>query len=196
LKVLLASGNRGKLQELRDIFRNTPIELFSCAESGIPLPHVEETGATYLENARLKAGALADISGLPALADDSGLEVDTLGGAPGIRSARFAGAGATDAKNTAKLLAEMADSPDRSARFRCVLVVAWPGGESCSSEGILPGRIAATARGTNGFGYDPVFVLPDGRHLAELAPGEKNAISHRSVAARNMVEVLVSAGKI
>lgn len=195
MKALLASGNRGKLRELQEIFRNTGLELVSCADAGVALPQVEETGATYLENARLKAEALARSSGMPALADDSGLEVDSLGGAPGVRSARYAGNQATDADNIAHLLAEMADRTARSARFRCVLVLAWPDGGAVSAEGMLEGAIAREERGKNGFGYDPVFVLPDGRHVAELPAGEKDAISHRSKAAKNLVSALARAGK-
>ena len=196
MKALLASGNRGKLRELQDIFRNTGLELVSCADAGVALPQVEETGKTYLENARLKAESLAKSSGMPALADDSGLEVDALGGAPGVRSARYAGAQATDADNITRLLTEMADKPGRAARFRCVLVIAWPDGELVRAEGVLNGTVAREARGKNGFGYDPVFVLPDGRHAAELSAGEKDAISHRSEAAKNLVSALVQAGKI
>jgi len=196
LKALLASGNRGKLFELQKIFMNSGLDLTSCADSGIPLPNTAETGSSYLENARLKAQALALSSGIPALADDSGLEVDALGGAPGIRSARYAGARASDQDNISRLLGELADNPVRTARFRCVLVMAWPNGREYSAEGNLSGTISAMTRGENGFGYDPVFVLPDGRHMAELSEGEKNALSHRSVAAKNLLEVLRRNGKI
>lgn len=196
MKALLASGNRGKLFELQKIFMNSGLDLTSCADSGIPLPNTAETGSSYLENARLKAQALALSSGIPALADDSGLEVDALGGAPGIRSARYAGARASDQDNISRLLGELADNPVRTARFRCVLVMAWPNGREYSAEGNLSGTISAMTRGENGFGYDPVFVLPDGRHMAELSEGEKNALSHRSVAAKNLLEVLRRNGKI
>jgi len=195
LKALLASGNRGKLLELRNIFRNSGLDLAACADAGVALPNTPETGGSYLENARLKAVALAELAGIPALADDSGLEVDALGGAPGIQSARYAGDRATDAENIARLLREMAEQPDRTARFRCVLVLAWPDGGIISSEGTLTGTIARTARGNNGFGYDPVFVLPDGRHAAELPTEEKDRISHRAVAANNLVIELGRTGK-
>ena len=196
MKALLASGNRGKLLELQAILHSHGIELISCADAGIALPAVEETGATYLENARLKAEALAKSSGLPALGDDSGLEVDALEGAPGILSARFSGINATDAGNIKLLLEKMSGQPGRSARFRCVLALAWPDGTVIPAEGILAGSIATSERGTNGFGYDPVFVLPDGRHMAELSAGEKDAISHRAVAAENLASELGRAGII
>lgn len=196
MKALLASGNRGKLRELQNIFGKTGLELVSCAEAGIELPNTPETGSTYLENARLKASALAEASRMPALADDSGLEVDALGGAPGIRSARYAGNRATDADNIARLLAEMGDKAERGARYRCVLVLAWPNGETFTSEGVLDGTIAHTARGKNGFGYDPVFILPDGRHAAELSAMEKDSVSHRAQAAMNLAIGLAKAGKI
>jgi len=196
LKVLLASGNRGKLLELQNIFLDTPIELVSCADAGVSLPNTEETGDTYLANARLKAEALAKSSGFPALADDSGLEVDALNGAPGIHSARYAGTTASDADNITKLLAQMSEVTRRTARFRCVLVLAWPDGRLVSAEGALGGTIGPGPRGNNGFGYDPVFVLADGRHAAELSPGEKDSISHRAVAAQNLKTSLRLAGII
>jgi XTP/dITP diphosphohydrolase len=192
LKALVATGNRGKLAELRALFAGSGLELSLPFESGVTLPHVEETGATYLDNALLKARALAAASGLPALADDSGLEVDALGGAPGVRSARYAGEGATDETNNARLLKELTGTMKRNARFRCVLVLVIPNGETISAEGTLEGTIGTEPRGKNGFGYDPIFVLPDGRHVAELAPEEKQRISHRAVAARILVKLLVN----
>jgi XTP/dITP diphosphohydrolase len=181
LKALFATTNRGKLAELR-------------AESGVTLPHVEETGATYLDNALLKARALAAASGLPALADDSGLEVDALGGAPGVRSARYAGEEATDEANNRKLLDALAGAGQRTARFRCVLVLVIPSGETLTADGVLEGTIGTGPKGKNGFGYDPLFVLPDGRHVAELAPEEKMRISHRAMAAGKLANLLKEKG--
>jgi len=190
LTVLLATANRGKLAELRELFRGTGLDLRLPADAGVALPAVEESGSSYRENALLKARALAAASGLPALADDSGLEVAALGGAPGIRSARYSGPGGTDSENNGKLLQEMGGRKDREARFVCMLVLAWPSGKTLAAEGILEGKIGEVARGANGFGYDPLFVLPDGRHLAELMPEEKGRISHRARAAMRMKELL------
>ena len=141
---------------------------------------VDETGDTLEENARIKAAALAEATGLPAIADDTGLEVDALDGRPGVYSARFAGAGATYADNVAKLLVEMGAAEVRTARFRTVAVARWPDGREVVAEGVMPGTIAESARGTGGFGYDPVFVPAGGtRTFAEMTPEEKNAQSHR-----------------
>ena len=196
MKVLLASGNRGKLAELRELFQGTGIELLLPADAGIAVPQAEENGASYAENALIKATSLIKASGMPALADDSGLEVDSLDGAPGIHSARFSGPNAADGDNNRKLLSELGGNPVRSARFRCVLVLANPDGSSFSAEGLLEGEIGKEPRGTNGFGYDPVFRLPDGRHVAELHPREKASISHRARAAKTLAEILRKSGTI
>lgn len=157
---------------------------------------VEETGETLLENARLKARALAQATGMPAIADDTGLEVDALGGRPGVRSARFAGEGATYAQNVARLISDLdgVEQP-RTARFRTVALVAWPDGRELVAEGFVTGRIAAAALGSAGFGYDPVFVPDegDGRTFAEMAPEEKNRLSHRGRAFRALAALLGSA---
>jgi XTP/dITP diphosphohydrolase len=153
---------------------------------------VEETGETYAENAKIKAVAASLMSGLPALADDSGIEVEALNGRPGVRSARYAGADASDADRRALLLQELHDVPEerRSAAFRCVIAIAIPptqGGdpEVVFVEGSCEGRIARSERGSGGFGYDPLFFLPElGRTMAELTPEEKNQLSHRGEAAR------------
>jgi len=194
VKVLLATANRGKLTELRELLKETGLEFALPTEAGFTLPRVEETGTTYEANALLKARALASLTGLPALADDSGLEVDALGGAPGVRSARFAGEGTTDEANNRKLLASMAGRTDRKARFRCVLVLAWPAGETLSAEGSWEGEIGTESRGSHGFGYDPVFVLPDSRHAAELNQEEKRRLSHRAKAARRLADLLKKKG--
>ena len=186
VRLLLATTSAGKLRELNDLLSGLPLQLVSPPDVGAAL-HVEETGASFRENAVLKATAFARAAGLPALADDSGLEVDALGGEPGVRSHRY---GATDADRMARLLARLQDVPEgqRTARFRCVLALATPAGLVGTAEGTCEGRIAREPRGENGFGYDPIFWLPERgrqgvRTLAELEPPEKNAISHRARAA-------------
>jgi XTP/dITP diphosphohydrolase len=178
--VVLASANPHKADEIRAIV-GSRLEL-------VPRPtevaEVVEDADSFEGNARLKALALADATGLAALADDSGLEVDALGGAPGVFSARYAGEHATDADNVAKLLADLADRPlaaDRTARFRCVIVLHRPDGREVVTTGSVEGHIAAQARGEGGFGYDPVFVPDDGdgRTFAQMTAEEKHAISHR-----------------
>lgn len=194
MKVVVATQNRGKLVELRELLAPRGFELIGVDQAGVAIPDVEETGETYRENALLKARAIARATGLPTLADDSGLEVDALGGEPGVRSARYAGDAGPRA-NTEKLLAAMAGVPDgrRTARFRCVIVLLRDGdAEPLVVEGVCEGAIARAPRGSGGFGYDPVFevaaselaLLPrrspaDRLTMAELADDEKNAISHR-----------------
>lgn len=188
--VLLATGNRGKLQELTHIFAGSPVDLRLPQDAGVRRPDVDESGDTYLENALRKAAALAAVSGQPALADDSGLEVDALGGAPGIRSARFAGG---DVENVRRLLAELKDARNRRARFRCVLALVKPAGARYLAEGCLEGEIAPEPRGTAGFGYDPVFLLPPlGKTLAELSFAEKQTMSHRARAAERLKKLLAT----
>ena len=160
---------------------------------------VEESGATFEENAALKARRYATISGLLTLADDSGLEVDALKGEPGVRSARYAGEGASDRDLVALVLARMKGVPleKRAARFRCVIAVAWPSGRVELVEGVRQGVIAAEPRGKNGFGYDPVFYLPErGKTMAELTPAEKNRLSHRAEAARKAARLLHSLAEV
>jgi XTP/dITP diphosphohydrolase len=192
-RLLLATANPGKLAELRAILTGVPVELVGLndVEAGSP-PEVEETGATFLDNARLKARAYAAWAGLPAVADDSGLEVDALGGAPGVRSARYAGEGAGDRENLDKLLKELVGVPPerRSARFRCAAVLADPPGRTPErrewyAEAAWDGRILDAPRGSGGFGYDPVF-LPDGwdRTSAQVDAATKDAASHRGRAFR------------
>jgi XTP/dITP diphosphohydrolase len=199
--LLLASANQGKLRELRTILAGLPVELVGLAEAGLGAPpEVEETGETFLANAIIKARAYAAWSGLAAVADDSGLEVDALGGAPGVRSARYAGPGASDQANLDKLLADLAGVPPerRTARFRCAAVLVDPswgsGGRKPSppehwatwhAEAAWEGRILEAPRGRGGFGYDPVF-LPDGWELtsAEVEQATKDAASHRGQAFR------------
>lgn len=191
--ICAASNNAGKLKELRRILERMGHEVKSLRDLGIDLDP-EETGTTFAENARIKAEAFCQASGLPTVADDSGLCVDALNGAPGVYSARYAGHHGDDAANNAKLLHEMQDVPadKRAARFVSAVCFLLPGGRELLVEGECPGTVAFTETGTNGFGYDPLFVpdrvgLPDGttaentarRSYAELADAEKDAISHR-----------------
>jgi XTP/dITP diphosphohydrolase len=192
--LLIATTNQNKLREYAAIFAGLPIELRTLRDVGID-DDVEETGATFGENARLKAEYYAARSGLPALADDSGLEVHALGGEPGVYSARYAGPGASDADRNRLLLQKLADVPfhARLARFVCVIALALPGPTGRIEEvvGALPGVIEFAPRGEHGFGYDPLFYLLDeNATLAELPPERKNQISHRAIAARAAREVL------
>jgi XTP/dITP diphosphohydrolase len=189
-RLLLASANQGKLRELRTILDGLPVELVGLAEAGLgEPPEVEETGATFLENALLKGRAYAAWSGLAAVADDSGLEVDALGGAPGVRSARYAGPGAGDQANLDKLLAELTGVPPerRTARFRCAAVLVDPEAGEWHAEAAWEGRLLDAPRGSGGFGYDPVF-LPDGWELtsAQVDQAAKDAASHRGQAFRSL----------
>jgi XTP/dITP diphosphohydrolase len=191
-ELLLATNNRGKLAEYRELLSGCGFILVAPAEKGISI-EVAETGATFAENAAIKAWALAATSGILTLADDSGLEVDALGGGPGVRSARYAGEKATDADRITLLLKNLDGVPHerRTARFRCVIAIADPVGGLRLADGSVEGVIAFAPRGSHGFGYDPVFLLPDrGFTMAELLPEEKNCISHRAVAAAQACEIL------
>jgi XTP/dITP diphosphohydrolase len=187
MKILVATHNAGKLREYAELLADVapggkPVEWVSLADLGIEAD-VEETGATFEENARLKAVAYARQSGLLTLADDSGLEVDALDGGPGVRSARYGGPGLDDAGRYRLLLENLEGVHDaeRGARFRCVVAVGTPEGEVHTAEGICEGRIAHQPRGEHGFGYDPVFyVEARGATMAELGPAVKNRISHRA----------------
>ena len=185
-RLLIATHNPGKLIELTRLLGDVPFDLVSLADAGIH-HQVDETGETFEQNAALKAETYARLSGLPTLADDSGLEVDALDGEPGVRSSRYTGDNATDADRIAFLLRKLDNirASDRTAHFRCVIAVAWPGGPLELHSGACEGRITEAPRGSNGFGYDPVFFIPAmGRTMAELSPEEKNRVSHRSEAAR------------
>ncbi len=193
-KLLIATHNRGKLLEYRALLVGLPYELVTLDDVGIR-DDVEESGATFEENARLKALTYARMSGLLTLADDSGLEVDALDGEPGVRSRRYAGDKAGDAERIRFLLSIMRAVPDeqRSARFRCVIVIADGAGKTWTSEGTCEGKVAPAPRGTNGFGYDPVFLMADenyARTMAELPDEEKNRVSHRGRAARGARQAL------
>jgi XTP/dITP diphosphohydrolase len=193
VRLVLASANRDKAAEMAAIL-GAALPGLDLAPRPADVPDVDETGTTLLENARLKAAAIAEATGQPAVADDSGLLVDALDGAPGVYSARFAGEGATYADNVAKLLAELAGVPAerRTARFETVALVRWPDGREVAASGVVDGVIAAEARGTNGFGYDPLFVPAegDGRTFAELSAAEKHALSHRGRAFRALAAEL------
>ena len=183
--IVLASGNRGKLVEMRDILGDFGVELVTQGDLGIG--DIEETGATFVENALLKARHAARMSGLPALGDDSGLCVDALGGAPGLYSGRYAGAHGDASANIAKLLAALRDIPDeqRDAHFHCTIVLLLSADDPAPliAEGGWRGRILHAPRGANGFGYDPVFLdIEYGRSAAELDAATKNRISHRAKA--------------
>ena len=190
-KLLIATHNAGKLAELRVLLRDAPRELVSLSDVGIDLD-VDETGETLEENAALKATTYARLAGLPTLADDSGIEVDALNGAPGVHSARYAGPDATDADRIAKMLDNLAVHPQPwTARFRCVIAIAAPGGDVELHGGACEGVIVSKPRGDNGFGYDPVFyMLEHNRTMAELSDAEKNAFSHRGIAARKAAHAL------
>ena len=186
-RLVVASANPHKIAEVEKIWEE--LGLGSRIVRGLSWEDVEETGETLEENALIKARAVADVTGLPSLADDTGLEVDVLGGRPGVRSARYAGEGATYQENVALLLTEMAGRGDRSARFRTVAALVWPSGRFLVAEGVLEGRITTDARGEAGFGYDSVFEVGD-RTLAEITSAEKNRISHRSRALRALASLL------
>ena len=190
-RLVVATGNPGKLREIRALLEPTGWQALSLSEAGVDAAEVVETGRSYLENAVAKAVAVATASGLPALADDSGLEVDALDGRPGVTSARYGGPLLTDHERSARLLRELAGVPraQRRARFRTVVVLALPGGERYVREGELAGRITEAPRGENGFGYDPVFEIDDGRTMAEIGE-EKQQISHRSRALHAIMGVL------
>ncbi len=190
-EIVIASKNKGKIREIRQIYADLPVSIVEVPD----LPEVVEDGATFEENARKKAVSAARHSGRWALADDSGLEVDALGGAPGIHSARWSGGG--DEANNDKLLAELAGvaAPARTARYRAVVAVADPDGRIVAeAEGVCEGLIGFERRGTGGFGYDPLFIVPPyGRTMAELPPEVKNALSHRGQALRRLREPLTRA---
>jgi XTP/dITP diphosphohydrolase len=199
VRLVLASANPDKAREIAGLLASAVAEV-ELLPRPADVPDVAEDGSTLRENARLKARALAAATGDPAVADDTGLEVDVLGGAPGVWSARYSGEGATYESNVAKLLAELervgAAGVERRARFRTVALVAWPDGAELAAEGVVEGLIADSPRGTAGFGYDPVFVPlgpgTDGRTFAELTADEKAAVSHRGRAFRALADRLAA----
>lgn len=198
-KLVFATRNRGKLVELRDLMAALPIRVVGVFELDRPVPEVEEDGDTFAANATKKAREVARASGLPALADDSGLEVDALAGAPGVRSARFAGPEAGDAANNAKLLEELTGVPParRTARFRCVVALADStgplGNRVILAHGTCEGTVLEAARGTGGFGYDPLFFAPElGATFAEAGVGAKSGVSHRARAVATILPELAA----
>jgi XTP/dITP diphosphohydrolase len=199
LELVLASANPDKAAEIRAILELVPGVVLRPRPASVP--EVEETGDTLLDNARLKAFSLVEATGMAAVADDTGLEVEALGGAPGVYSARYSGEHATYADNVAKLLEELdkagADSPERrTARFRCVAFVGFPDGTEVWADGEVAGIIATRALGESGFGYDPVFAPEghDGRTFAQMKPEEKHRISHRGRAFRALADRLEAGG--
>ena len=195
LRLVCATANPHKVEEIRAIL-GSAVDLIPRPAD---VPDVVEDADTLEGNARIKAAAIAAATGLPAVADDTGLEVDALGGAPGVYSARFAGEGCTEADNRAKLLAELVsagavDDDRRTAHFRTVALVAWPDGREILADGVCDGTIAGHERGASGFGYDPVFVPSDGdgRTFAEMTEDEKHALSHRGRAFRALLERLAA----
>ncbi|MCX6012948.1 MAG: XTP/dITP diphosphatase [Chloroflexi bacterium] len=193
-KLLIATNNAGKLKEFQFMLRDIPVKLLSLADVGITA-QIEETGKTYTENAEIKAAGYAALSSLITLADDSGLEVDALGGEPGVMSARYAGEKASDSDRVQFLLSKIRNVPQekRTAHFKCVIAVAIPEKKIELRFGQCDGFISFEPHGTNGFGYDPVFYLPEyGKTVAELPSDLKNRISHRGRAAENCCSLLLS----
>lgn len=194
-RLLLSTSNAGKVREIRELLAGTGWEAVTPRELGVTFAAPIETARSYAENAIAKAVAAAEASGLPALADDSGIEVDALDGAPGPLSARFGGPTLSDTDRCTLLLRRLEGVPPgrRGARFRAVVALALPGNRVITREGVLEGRVALAPRGANGFGYDPVFELLDGRTVAELG-AEKQTLSHRARALTSMAEVLRGLG--
>lgn len=187
ISLVCATKNRGKIKELAELLADTPVRLKGLNEFA-PIGDIEETGKTFVDNARLKAETTARLLGVPAIADDSGIIVRALGNAPGVRSARYAGEHATDEQNLQKLLQDMEGIADRHAAFKCFIAIARPDGESLTFGGSCEGALAYEPWGTNGFGYDPIFLCgPFLRQtFAELTNNEKNLISHRAKALGSM----------
>ena len=197
MRLVLATRNRKKLVELERILRSADLDVELLTLDDVDVPDVVESGATFADNAVLKATATAEATGLPAVADDSGLAVDALGGMPGVLSARWSGAGATDGSNLRLVLEQIADVPDerRGAAFVCVAALAWPDGQVETVHGRVTGWLTRQARGDGGFGYDPIFV-PDGYEVttAQMSSADKDAISHRGQAFRGVAALLRAGG--
>ena len=190
MKLIIASNNAHKLTEMKAILAPFFDDVQSMREAGIEHETVED-GSTFMENALKKARELAELSGCCAIADDSGLCVDALGGAPGIFSARYSGTHGDDQENDRKLLKELEGIEDRGAHYTCAIALVWPDGKTVTAEDYLYGEIARDARGSNGFGYDPLFLIPElGKRTAEISAEEKNRISHRGKALRQLVQKL------
>ena len=184
MKFVLATHNPGKLREMADILSGLGVEVVSPSGLGVDI-EVEETGATFAENALLKARAICEASGLPAIADDSGICVDALNGGPGVYSARYGGEGLDDAGRTRLLLENMRGQTTRAAHFACAIACVFPDGKTLTAEGRCDGAVAFAPMGEGGFGYDPVFLVPEkGKTFSQLTAEEKNEISHRGKALR------------
>ena len=190
-RLAVASKNPDKIKEIEEVLGQ--IGLADEIVQGLDWPDVEETGETLVKNALIKARAVVQATGLPAIADDTGLEVEALGGEPGVHTARFAGPDATYAENVALMLEVMEGVSDRAARFRSVVALVFPDGVEVVAEGSVEGVITKSRRGSSGFGYDPVFEV-EGRTLAEMTPEEKNQLSHRARAIRALGEALGLSG--
>jgi len=190
--ILIATRNASKGREMEEILAGGGLRVVTLLDLDPDGAEVDESGSTYAENATLKARAAADRHGLIALGDDAGFEVDFLDGAPGLYSRRFCGEETSFPDKMRHILELMRDAPDakRGCRFQCAVAIAIPGGDSHLCEGALVGTVGREMRGSHGFGYDPIFVLPDGRHLAELTPDEKHRISHRGQALERAHRVL------
>lgn len=191
-KLVVATKNKNKIKEIMDIMKNTGIKIVSLYDLGIEID-VKEDGTTFEENAYKKAYEIMKITHMPTMADDSGLEVDALGGAPGVYSARFAGVHGDDRKNNEKLLILLKDVPNnlRKARFVCVIALVYPDGEKKFVRGEIEGTIARSPSGNSGFGYDPLFIVPEyNKTFAQLGSNIKNKISHRGKALRALKEIL------
>ena len=193
-KLLLGTSNPGKINEFKQILQNIPYRLTTLEEESCNI-EVIETGKTFLENATLKATQYANATKLPCLSDDSGIEIDALNGRPGIYSARYGGHELSDDERVQLILEEMKNIPyeNRKARFKASIVVAWPDGKILEKEATMEGIINFSPRGGNGFGYDPIFLLPEfDKTSAEIDPNEKNRISHRAKAIRKIIPLLIS----
>lgn len=190
MRMILSTGNPGKVREFREILSGSGIQLVTPAEAGLRLD-VEETGTTFEENSYLKAYEACRVTGLPALADDSGLCADALDGAPGVYSARYGGKGLDDDGRRRLLVKNMRGKTDRGAEFVCAVTCVFPNGDVLRGRGVCRGELLEEDRGTGGFGYDPIFWLPEkGKTTAELSPDEKNAVSHRGAALRELKKKL------
>ncbi len=186
--IVLATRNEGKVREFQELLKDFPVEI-RCLKDFGPIPEVVEDGETFDDNAYKKAHFTAKVLGLPVIADDSGLVVEALNGAPGVKSARYAGEKATDADNIAKLLKEMEGKANRKAAFECIISIAVPSGPALTYEGRCEGEITLEPRGEGGFGYDPVFYYPPyGKTFAEIPMAEKNKVSHRGKALAEVAE--------
>lgn len=190
MKVIAATKNKGKIREMQEILSPLDIEIISQQEMGIELD-VEETGDTFVKNALIKARAVAMVCDYPVLADDSGICVDALDGAPGVRSARYAGDNATDGDKINKMLSEIGDNENRNAKFVTAVAFIFPDGREVTAEGEVKGCITKEPKGNNGFGYDPIFFSDElGKTFAESSDDEKNSVSHRGRALKNLCEKL------